>query len=492
MPWFLRADAILDIEMPQDILTFPVLEDSLAPIDSLRRVEVFLSTLAAQPKKSWRMRFDPRGIKVEGPGLARAVRLYEMLEVLNSGQSVIHVVGTSGKGSTALMIAQSLLASGKRTAAFFSPHLTSIVERFWIRGRFAEVGLIERCAKELADAVAKMAVDPEFGLPSFFESTLALFLLMAREEGCEYLVLEAGLGGAFDATNAVGPAALDVITSIGLDHTDLLGDSIAQIACDKAGIITEKGRVISQSLHVDARVEIERVAIEREAILCSPPRVENLNLSHTRAYFDLAFDDSIRWEGFSTLMAGVHQAENASLAAGAGRLLGLGEQEVRWGLASARLPCRMELVQSSPRVLLDGAHNRDKAHALIEGVSGWVFERLVFVLGTLIDKDFGGMAEVFAPVGDKFFVTLPPASAPRPVLAPHVFARVLEESGAERVETRIDTWGALDDALDEAGENDLIVITGSMFLAGELRRRWVSEERIVESGSAFPPETLLC
>ena len=474
--------------MSPDILTPPVLEDSLAPSETLRRVEVFLNALAALPKKSWRTRFDPRGIKVEGPGLTRAARLFEILKVPGAGQSVVHVVGTSGKGSTALMIAHSLLASGKRTAAFFSPHLTSILERFWVRGRFAEAGLIGRSAKELADAAAQMAKEPEFGPPSFFESTLALLLLMAREEECEYLVLEAGLGGAFDATNAVGPAVLDVITSIGLDHTDLLGDSIAQIALDKAGIITEKGRVISQIVSHDARAEIERVAFERKAVLYSPPHVENLDLRLNGAFFDLGFDDGVRWEGFSTPMPGAHQAQNASLAAGAGRLLGLDDREVRWGVASARLPCRMELVHSGPRILLDGAHNRDKAQALVNGVSGWAFERLIFILGAVNDKDFAGMAEVFAPVGDRFFVTLPPASAPRPGLAPEVFARALEEAGAGGVETRIDAWGALDEALEEAGEDDLLIITGSMFLAGELRRRWVSEERIVESGSAFLPE----
>ena len=476
--------------MPQNILAPPVLEDSLAPVETLRRVEVFLSAMAALPKRSWRARFDPQGIKVEGPGLTRAARLYEILGVPAAGQSVVHVVGTSGKGSTALMIAQSLLGSGKRTAAFFSPHLTSIIERFWIRGRFAEAGLIGRCAKELADAAAQMAGEPEFGPPSFFESTLALLLLMAREEECEYLVLEAGLGGAFDATNAVGPAVLDVITSIGLDHTDLLGDSIARIARDKAGIITEKGRVISQIVSPDARAEIERVAFERGAGLFPPPRVENLDLNPGGAFFDLAFDDGVRWEGFTTPMPGAHQARNASLAAGAGRLLGLDDREVRWGVASARLPCRMELVQTGPRVLLDGAHNRDKAQALVEGVAGWTFERLIFVLGAVNDKDFAGMADVLAPAGNKFFVTLPPVSAPRPGLAPGVFARALEAAGACGVETRIDAWEALDQALDEARENDLLIITGSMFLAGELRRRWVSEERIVESGSAYPPGAL--
>ena len=230
--------------------------------------------------------------------------------------------------------------------------------------------------------------------------------------------------------------------------------------------------------------------IEREAHLYSPPLVENLDLAPDGVFFDLRFDDGIRWDGFSTPMPGAHQAENASLAAGAGRLLGLGEQEVRWGVSSARLPCRMEVAQSAPNVLLDGAHNRDKAQALAEGISSWRFDRLIFVIGAVNDKDFAGMAEVFASMGDRFFVTLPPAGAPRPGLAPDVFARALVEAGAGNIVTRIDAWGALDEALEEAGENDLVVITGSMYLAGELRRRWVSEERIVESGSAFPPEAL--
>lgn len=474
--------------MSPNLIAPPVLEDSLSPSETLRRVEGFLGALAAAPKKSWRPRVDARGVRVEGPGLARAGRLHELLGVPGGAQSVVHVVGTSGKGSTALMIAESLHAAGRRTAAFFSPHLTSMIERFWIAGRFAEAARLGRCARELACAAARMAEEPAFGPPSFFEATLALLLLMAREAQCEYLVLEAGLGGAFDATNAVGPAVLDVIASVGLDHTELLGDSLARIARDKAGIITENGRVISQALPPEAMAEVECAAARRGALLCAPPRLENTKLRARGASFDLAFDDGSRWEGFSTRMPGAHQAQNARLAAGAGRLLGLGEGEVRRGVAAARLPCRMEWVQSAPRVLLDGAHNRDKARALAEGIrDAGGGGRVLFVLGVAGDKDFAGMAEAFAAVGDLFFLTLPPADAPRPGLAPDALARALEGAGAARTEVHADPWGALDAALARAGEEDLVVITGSMFLAGELRRRWVSAERMLESGSAFSP-----
>lgn len=474
--------------MPRNLPVPPLPEDAPAPLEALRRAAALLNALAALPKKSWRPRLDARGVKAAGPGLARAARLLDILGVPGARREIVHVVGTSGKGSTALMMAEALLASGRRTAAFFSPHLTSIVERFWIGGRFAAPALIARCARELAEAAARMAKEPDFGPPSFFESTLALFLLMAREEDCECLVLEAGLGGAFDATNAAGAAALDVITSVGLDHTELLGDSVARIARDKAGIITEGGRVMPGAVPPEARAEIERAALARGARLCSPPRLENVDLGPDGALFDLEFDDGARWESLSTSMPGAHQARNAALAAGACRLLGLGEREVRAGVAAARLPCRMERVQSNPQVMLDGAHNRDKARALAAGLARREAGRLVFVLGAVDGKDFRGMAEAFAAAGDSFFVTIPPVSAPKAALSPVAFARALEASGAARVRILIDAWAALDAAIAEAGEDGLVVVAGSMFLAGELRRRWVSEARIAESGLAFPRE----
>ena len=474
--------------MPRNLPASPLLENAPAPLEALRRAEALLNALAALPKKSWRPRPDARGVKAAGPGLARAARLLDILGVPGARQEIVHVVGTSGKGSTALMMAEALLASGRRTAAFFSPHLTSIVERFWIGGRFAEPALIARCARELAEAAERMAKEPEFGPPSFFEAALGLFLVMAREEDCECLVLEAGLGGTFDATNAAGAAVLDVITSVGLDHTELLGDSIARIARDKAGIITEGGRVMPGAVPPEARAEIERAAFERGARLYAPPRLENADLRPDGALFDVTFDDGARWESLSTSMPGAHQAQNAALAAGACRLLGLGEREIRAGVAAARLPCRMERVQSNPQVVLDGAHNRDKARALAAGLARRESGRLIFVLGAVGGKDFRGMAEAFAAAGDSFFVTLPPVGAPRAALSPVAFARALEAAGAARVEIRMDAWAALDDALAEAGEKDWVATAGSMFLAGELRRRWVSEARIAESGLAFPHE----
>jgi dihydrofolate synthase/folylpolyglutamate synthase len=464
------------------------LGEEVPPAESFRRLEVFLNALAALPKRSWRPRIDPRGLRVEGPGLRRVEALLDRLGVPAPGRPVVHVVGTSGKGSTVLMMAEAFHAAGVRTAAFFSPHLTSLAERFWIAGRFLDPAWAGRCGARLAQAAGDMAKDPALGPPSYFEATLGVFLLAAEEAGCEMVLLEAGLGGTYDATNAVTPAVLDVVTPIGLDHTDLLGETVARIARDKAGIITRGGRVISGARHVSARRELARVARERGASLISPPEVERLAWGVDGCRLDLCFPDGERWEGLRTRMCGAHQALNAAVAAGACKLLGLREEAVRAGVWAARLPCRLEAMPGQPAVILDGAHNRDKARALAEAMDRWPGRRRIFVLGAVGDKDYRGMARVLAPAGHRFVVTLPPGGVPRPGLPPDKFRQSLVRAGARNVDVVMDPWSALDAALADAGEADVVVVAGSLYLAGELRRRWVPEGRILDTGRAFPPE----
>ncbi len=463
-------------------------EEGISAPEIYRRIGVFLDALAALPKKSWRPHVDSRGIRVEGPGLGRMKRLLDLLGDPAAGRSIVHVAGTSGKGSTALMIARSLHAGGRRTAAFFSPHLTTLAERFWVCGRFLEAEAAGGCAARLAGAAAKMAKDTDLGPPSYFEATLALLLLAAEEADCTEVVLEAGLGGTYDATNAVSPAVLDVITPVGLDHTDLLGDTVERIARDKAGIITRGGRVISAADHHGARAEIGRAARERGAGLFSPPEVKRLDSGQAGCVFDLGFEDGSCWEELRTPMCGAHQAGNAALAAGACRLLGLDEAEIRAGIEAARLPGRIEPMPGGPRVILDGAHNRDKARALSGALGAWPAGRRHFVLGTMGDKDYRGLCEELAAPGDRFHAVLPPGGTPRPGLPPEKLSEALIEAGAGSVDVILDPWGAFEGAISEAGEEGLVVVAGSLYLAGELRRRWISEEAIIRSGNAFPQE----
>ncbi|MFC1491003.1 bifunctional folylpolyglutamate synthase/dihydrofolate synthase [Nitrospinota bacterium] len=489
MPWYLRGAGISAIDMrPNDLPTIFLQHETTSPPETIRRIGVFLGALAAMPKPSWRPGIDSRGIRIEGPGLSRMRHLLDRLGVSFRGRAIVHVAGTSGKGSTTLMIAESLRAAGHRTAAFFSPHLTSMVERFWVCGRFIEARMAGRAAARIAEVAAEMARDADLGPPSYFEATLALLLLAAEEADCEFIVLEAGLGGTFDATNAAAPAVLDVITSIGLDHTDLLGETVEQIARDKAGIITPGGRVITAALEQGAMGEVEQAARERDAGIHSPPEAEAVTCGEAGCVFSLRFAGAEIWEGVRVRMAGLHQVRNAALAAGACRLLGLGEDDIRAGIETARLPCRMEWMPGEPRVILDGAHNRDKARALTAALGELPADRFLFVLGAIGDKDYAGLAEELVQTGERFYVTLPPGDAPRPCVPPETFGRVLLGAGAGEVTEFLDPWQAFDAALGDADDGDFVVVAGSLYLAGELRKRWVSEERIVETGQAFPPE----
>lgn len=474
--------------LPSDLSALFLDQETAAPFEIYRRIEVFLNALASIPKKSWRPHLNSRGIRVEGPGLARMERLLERLDLSFLDSTVIRVVGTSGKGSTSLMIAEALHASGRPTAAFFSPNATSLAERFWVRGALAGAGVAGRAAARVADAAAAMSKEDKVGPPSFFESSLALLLLAAGEEGCEYIVLEAGLGGTYDATNAVGPGQLEVVTPIGLDHTDLLGDTVRRIARDKAGIITPGGRVITAPLAPEAEAEIAAAARERSAERHRPPEVARFEMDEAGCLFDLDFGGREIWEGVRTQMIGAHQAINAALAAGACCLLGVGEADVRAGLHAARLPCRIERMPGEPRVILDGAHNRDKARALVDSLSAYPSSRRLFVLGAIGDKDYVGLAEELAGQGERFFVTAPPGGAPRPGLAPGKFARALKDAGAGEVSEYLDPWQALEAALGGAGEDDLLIVAGSFYLAGEFRKKWAGAELIAESGTPFPPE----
>ena len=148
----------------------------------------------------------------------------------------------------------------------------------------------------------------------------------------------------------------------------------------------------------------------------------------------------------------------------------------------------MGVLNVTPDSFSDGGKFFDLSRALAEAMDRWPARRRLFVLGAVGDKDYRGMARVLAPAGHRFFVTLPPGGVPRPGLLPEKFRQALVRAGARHVEVHMDPWSALDAALSDAGEGDVVVVAGSLYLAGELRRRWVTESRILETGRAFPPE----
>ncbi len=455
-------------------------------LSSFRRAEAFLDALGSVPKRNYRPMLDERGIAFDGVGLVRMRKLLDRVGNPEKGMKCILVAGTSGKGSVVMMLAQILKASGEKAGAFFSPHLTTIAERIWVDGRLIEPAVFARKVAELKPILSELSLDGEHGLPSYFEVNVALALKHFESEGCRWAVLEAGLGGSYDATNAVEEAILSIVTNVGSDHVDILGTSPRAIARDKAGIIKEGGRALTGVREEELLEELLALSEARRAELkVIGLRTRGELLAPWGSSFALE-GEGVHIEDLSLPMAGRHQLENAALAAQAALMLGLGEEAIGAGLREARLPGRGELMAGNPLVLLDGAHNKDKAAALAETLPLYEAGRRLFLLAMVHNKDAEAFVEVLAPFMDEALVTVPGVTH-RLACPPERLVRALRDWGVASG-VNLDPKDALQDLMVRARPGDLICATGSLFLVGGLRKRWIGEEAMLAAGTAFPEE----
>ena len=392
---------------------------------------------------------------------------------------IVHVAGSKGKGSTSAMLASILQAAGYRTGLFTSPHLVAVEERVQIHRRPIPPG-------ELADRMGEICAactgtDLEQTL-TFFEIATALGFQHFAFHGVDVGIVEVGLGGRFDSTNVCWPL-VSVITSISLDHTQVLGGTPELIAREKAGIIKPGRPVISGVRDGGPRAVIAEIACERDA----PIRQIGLDfdLRHEPAMID---DDEPRaaiahvhtwrsdWPGVRLGLVGAHQAHNAAVAITAAELLreagiAVSEAAVREGLAGVIWPARLEVLRRRPLAVLDCAHNVASAQALVQALNE-SFRRSPGSRRSLVfagsrDKDLAGMLAVLAPQFDRIILTRFHGSSratPPDELVPLLPAK--KRSAAAVVPEAADAWRQ---SMQEAGANDLVCVTGSVFLAGELR-----------------------
>jgi dihydrofolate synthase / folylpolyglutamate synthase len=399
-------------------------------------------------------------------------RLFQLLERLGNPQAgpmPVHVAGTKGKGSTAAMIASILEAAGYRTGLYTSPHLFSINERIQVNGSpisgedFA--WLVETLRPEV-EAINRVA---EFGRLTTFELLTALAFLFFREKKVAVMVLETGLGGRLDATNVVGPG-VSVITSISYDHTDVLGDTLTRIAGEKAGIIKPGSVVVSAPQSPEAMAVIERVCRERgvrlvrigEAVTWRPgnfsPREQRFELAGLRGRYELVLP-----------LLGEHQLENAAAAVSAVELLadrgvGVSGKNIAIGLARVNWPGRLQVLRENPWVIADCAHNAYSMGKLAAALRRYFnFNRAIFILGVSSDKDIAGMAAELAAIPAQIIVT--GARHPRALRTDLLAAEFYRRGMAVRELPAV--AGAVDLALAGAGTEDLVCITGSVFVVAE-------------------------
>ena len=382
----------------------------------------------------WLFSTQTFGIKLglEGPRQL----LKEFLAFPDHGVRVIHVAGTNGKGSTCAMIDSVARATGSRCGLFTSPHLIDYRERIQINGQHIPE---DRCAEMLTEL--RSICEGFEHHPTFFEITLAVAMRWFREQRCELIVLETGMGGRLDATTAV-PADVCVITPIGMDHQQWLGNTLAEIAREKAGIFVEGKPAVSSPQEPEAHAVLEKEANERRSPL-----------------------EFIREPllGYTPAIPGEHQRWNAALAVEALHLAGfqLNSDIIRQGLGTVNWPGRFERIR--PHITLDGAHNPHAAESLANTwreVHGEAKATLIF--GAVSAKDIEGILKHLAPIAERILFC--PVDSPRATPCEEMVAALPENAPHHAIHE--DLMSAIQAA---ERHEDPILTAGSLYLIGQAR-----------------------
>ena len=388
------------------------------------------------------------------------------------GRLTVHVAGSKGKGSVAALIESLLRTGGLRTGLFTSPHLLRFTERIQIAGTPVSTEEFAHGLSEIAPAVARVQGRWPGRQLVTFDVLTALGLHLFRRHAVQVQVIEVGLGGLLDSTNVFAAKECAVITRIGLEHTEILGDTLAAIARQKAGIITPATTVVMAAQPPDAAEVIRKVAAEKAASLVDvaeqvQARVLGTNFPVQRILLQTPLAE---YESDLPLL-GTHQLDNAATAVSAVEALApagvqLTRAAVERGLATVHWPARIELVRRQPLVVLDAAHTVDSAVQLSETLlDSLEIQQATLVVGVMADKDLPGLAAAIAPRARQVIATQ--AAHPRSLPA----AAVAEAFRALGIPATLQTSvaQAVDTAIALSAPTEAVVILGSVALAGEAR-----------------------
>ena len=405
---------------------------------------------------------------------------------------LVHIAGTKGKGSTATMVAAVLSAAGLRTGLYTSPHLHNLEERFRIDGRLSSGEDIIRMVDRIRPVAEKLAKD-DGDAPSFFELTTAMALMHFDDYQCDAMVLEVGLGGKLDSTNVCLPS-VTAITSIGLDHQRVLGNTTAEIASAKAGIIKREIPVVSGVTDPAANRVITDVANEHQAPLFRIDRdfsfrFQPENEWGSRVEFEPTNLDLGRPQKFELSLDGQHQAQNAAVAMAVLALLrgqGVAVTEEAFG-ALGNLSCEGRIerfrMPAGRLAIVDTAHNQDSIRALCECLQRRCLEReICVVFGTSGDKSAAAMLNRLSPLADKLLLT---RFHSNPRFRPTAeLLELVPDAAKSRTFVLEDPLEACRSGLKELSSGGVLVVCGSFFLAAETRD-WLAQQSLDKNASSW-------
>jgi dihydrofolate synthase/folylpolyglutamate synthase len=427
------------------------------------------------------------GIKYPGKlGLDRMIRLVMLLGNPHKKYNTIHIGGTSGKGSTATFIA-NILATKYKVGLHTSPHLERVNERITlVNGQQLTINKkditdeeLVKLLNEVIPAVKKMEKE-SLGAPSYFEITTAIAFLYFAKVKVDFAVIEVGLGGTYDATNIINPL-VSVITNVGLDHTEILGDTVEKIAQDKAGIIKKNTYVVSGVKQESVTEIIKRKALsvklkdKRLSFFGKDFDYKNIKLHTTGSVFDYIGEKSFK--NLRIRMLGEHQVENASLAVKVFELLNskFSSDDIQRGLISAYIGGRLEIISKKPTVILDGAHNPDKMKALVDSLKAlFPGKKYNLVLAIKEGKNSLEIFKILLPVCRQIYLTDYKIMADQGEIKSYSVELLKKEI------TNIDSTipirllelkrKNISEIIKNSDNNDIILVTGSLYLIGIIKK----------------------
>lgn len=406
-------------------------------------------------------------------GLETTEKLMEKLGNPQNGLKIIHVAGTNGKGSVCSFIAKILEKSGYKVGLFTSPFLEVFNERIRINGKNISDEQIAKAISEIKVRVEKM-IEEGYSSPTEFELVTAMAFLIYKWEKVDYVVLEVGLGGRYDSTNIIKEPLISVITSISLDHTKVLGDTIEKISYEKGGIIKENSAVVVYSQSENAENVLKNIAKEK-------------NTDYIEAKFDSIaiikndinsqkFNFTIGKKSFKNMeinLIGEHQVKNCITAINAieylrksNKIENITDESIKLGIKETKWPGRVEKIMENPTFIIDGAHNEDGAKSLKNVIDkNFKNKKLILMIGMLEDKDIDSVLDILVPSFTKIIVTEP--NNPRKISANKLKKKI--EKYTKHVESVDNIEDALKRTIEISDKDSVIISAGSLYMIGEVR-----------------------
>ena len=383
------------------------------------------------------------------------MRTQELLDRVGNPEKYmkyIHITGTSGKGTTVALVHAILQEAGYNVGSTSSPATTTTLERIKVNNLYINPQDFSRIVSILKPVILDMYLNSPYGKPSYFDIMLAVALIYFKEQKCDYVILEVGMGGRYDATNVIPHPLVTTITNVHHDHTHLLGNSLDAIAREKSGIIKSGSHFFTTETKPELLDIFQNECKQNDATYHHVTSGENPN-------FELA--------------------KNIAL------FLGIDDKAIERAKSDVSIPCRSEVMQKQPLVILEGAHNVSKVAYSIEKLKKLSYKKLYVIFGAGHTKDAIGMLDLIAPIADSLKLTIVEKFYGKSFSLKKMKEYLSQNFPELDVSINLESLKALDEIIKKAHPDDAILVIGSLYLAGNIRKKWYSEEYIVQKRQSF-------